>query len=137
MAAPTVKALRRAIVAVLDTAVAITSLTGRPRTNVVPWSALADVQLPVIAYHIVGWRKIAGLGDVRMQQVQFTAVAPNEELADDLIEAIQSTFTAAALAALTPPIGAYVVATSGEPLGFDRDADSARSDLTLTLHATA
>lgn len=131
MATDGMQRLREAAVTILDTAAAVTTLTGRGSGNVVPSFTQAAGTVPAIAYTLVVATEEDGLGDMRRAQFQFSAFAATESLANELCGAVESTLTGPAFAALAAPIDARVTRLVRRAVPASETPKRADLDLTL------
>lgn len=125
-----------AIVAVLQANTDIQEITGRATGNITAWNAEMVNDTPIIAYRYIVGTQVGGLGDTREIVFSFSAIAPEEPVANALLNVIESILWAPALAALEPPLDGYMKNPVRRSIPWDSDVDLFRSDLELTLLVT-
>lgn len=129
------------IVAVLDRAPAIVSLTSRAARNVRPFTEVLDDMagdgeptLPVVGYMFVAAEYVPmAPGDWRRLTYQFTTAAATLAESHALCEAIEDTLTSLALANATPTCNAYVESRTRRGREPDESASILGVDLEVVL----
>jgi hypothetical protein len=138
MANDPLQILREAIVDLLDDHALIAAITGRAADNVVAWDSVGeysdvDRKAGIIAYQVIVGSEAAGDANPNDYIVQFGAIAGEESIANELINAIRRAVTGLGFRTLASNLDVTVVNRVRRPAPFDADEGLARADIDLTL----
>jgi hypothetical protein len=138
MANDPLQILREAMVDLLDDHALISAITGRATDNIVAWDSVGEYsdasrKAGIIAYQVIIGSEAAADANPNDYIVQFGAIAEEESIANELVNAIRRAVNGPGFRALASNLDVTVVNRVRRPAPFDADEGLARADTDLTL----
>lgn len=115
--------LKRALVAILDTDATIVALCGRANGNVGRGNLESAAAVPGVFFQLIGFGQVGEEKDARDGIVQFTFVAPDDDVADDLKLRVEQLLTAPAFYAQGLDAAPILWTTRDLPSGPGSESD--------------